>query len=437
MTQPAQVVIGRSALPGLLTMPKAPAGLVIFVQGGSSRFGPRYRGAADDLGRLGFATLLFAPVTEVEAADRRGTFELSVSGARVVEAIDWARADARTAGLGIGLFAAGAGAGAALVAAAARPEEVCAIASCGGRPELAADALGDVRAPTLLIVGGEDHEVLAFNQSAMGRMKSRTSLAAIPGALGLFEESGAWSKAVAAAGRWYANHLRARRLVFDDRAAAGRALAVAVASLAPSRPAVYALPRGGVPVALEIASALDAPLDLLFVRKIGAPGNEELAAAAVVDGERPDLVLNEDVMRAARLTRRDIERQVGPHLKEIERRRALYMPGRPPVSAEGRTAILVDDGVATGASMRAAIAAARRRSPRRVMVAVPVAPAATAAALRELADEVVCLAAPVDFRGVGDFYRDFHQLTDGEIIDRLARRAPAGSYPADSGRAKR
>lgn len=223
--------------------------------------------------------------------------------------------------------------------------------------------------------------------------------------------------------------------IFADRETAGRLLAARLAALAPARPVVYALLRGGVPVAIEIAKALKAPLDLLFVRKIGVPWHEELAAAAVVDGERPDIVLNEDVMRAVGLTEADIKARAKPHLKEIERRRALFMPDGRPIAAAGRTAIVVDDGVATGASMRAAIAAVRRRTPARLIVAVPVAAAETAAALAELADEVVCLTAPRDFGGVGQFYRDFHQLTDAEIIDQLARRpaAPSEAEPDASG----
>ncbi len=197
-----------------------------------------------------------------------------------------------------------------------------------------------------------------------------------------------------------------------------------MARRAPPRPVVYALLRGGAPIALEIAKSLKAPLDLLFVRKIGVPWNEELAAGAVVDGETPDLVLNEDIMCACGLTQADIAAQTKAQLQEIERRRALYMPGKPPVSARGRTAILVDDGVATGASMRAAIAAVRRRAPQRIVVAVPVASSGAVSELRQLADEVVCLTAPDDFRGVDEFYRDFHQLADEEIVDLLAQYAP-------------
>lgn len=223
-------------------------------------------------------------------------------------------------------------------------------------------------------------------------------------------------------------------LPFPDRAAAGRALAAALAARAFKRPVVYALPRGGVPAAVEIAKALDAPLDLLLVRKIGAPGQEELAAGSIVDGERPDLILNEEIIAALGMSRAQIDSVAARELREIERRRALYLPGRAPVSAAGRTAILVDDGVATGASMKAAIAAVRRRTPERIVVAVPVAAPDTAAELASLADDVVCLATPARFGAVGLYYRDFHQLEDDEVIALLAAAVgPAARSAAHGG----
>ncbi|MBY0563191.1 MAG: hypothetical protein K2P58_03305 [Hyphomonadaceae bacterium] len=206
---------------------------------------------------------------------------------------------------------------------------------------------------------------------------------------------------------------------FPNRRRAGELLARALAKRNFEHPVVYALPRGGVPVAAPIATLLGAPLDVLLVRKIGAPGHEELAAASVVDGETPDIVLNEDIVRAFGMTRVDIDAAAKLHLKEIERRRALYLPGQAPISAEGRTAIVVDDGIATGASVRAAITALKRRHPRRIVVAVPVAAADTVRALRREVDDVVCLAAPERFGAVGYFYDDFHQLDDREVIETL------------------
>lgn len=214
-------------------------------------------------------------------------------------------------------------------------------------------------------------------------------------------------------------------LPFSNRASAGDLLAEELATRRYMAPVVYALPRGGVPVAAPIAEALSAPLDLLLVRKIGAPGHEELAAGSIIDGEEPDIVLNEDVIRALGIGDESLRRAAKAELAEIERRRALYMPGKAPTSAKGKTAILVDDGVATGASMRAAITAVRRRAPQCIVVAVPVAARDTADELRALADDVVCLAEPERFGAVGYYYEDFHQLTDDEVIALLAQAARA------------
>lgn len=220
-------------------------------------------------------------------------------------------------------------------------------------------------------------------------------------------------------------------LPFPDRTAAGRALGAELKKRALEAPVVYALPRGGVPVAVEVSAILSAPLDLLLVRKIGVPGHEELAAGSIVDGERPDIILNREVMEAVGLSQADIAQAAGGQLREIERRRAIYAPGRAPISARGKTAIVVDDGVATGASMKAAIAAVRRREPTRVVVAVPVASPDSATELAALADDIVVLAAPPNFRAVGFHYQDFHQLDDAEVVrllasNRDARQARAG-----------
>jgi putative phosphoribosyl transferase len=212
--------------------------------------------------------------------------------------------------------------------------------------------------------------------------------------------------------------------MFRNREEAGARLAREVAKLAPEAPVVYALPRGGVPVAAPIAAALKAPLDLLLVRKIGVPWNPELAAGSVVDGETPDIVLNDEVVRTAGLSQAEIKAIADSELKEVERRRARYLPGREPVSAKGKTAILVDDGMATGASMRSAVAAVRRREPRRVVVAVPVAAAETVEEFRKLVDDVVCVAAPTGFGAVGYYYDDFRQLSDEDVIAALKSEAP-------------
>jgi putative phosphoribosyl transferase len=210
---------------------------------------------------------------------------------------------------------------------------------------------------------------------------------------------------------------------FADRSEAGRRLAEALQTFQDQRPVVLALPRGGVPVAYEVAKALRAPLDLVLVRKIGAPFQPELAIGAVVDGERPELVVNQDVVDEYRIPEGYLESERRRQLEEIERRRQLYVAGRPHAQVRGRTAIVIDDGIATGATMEAALRATRRADPRRLVLAVPVAPPDTLERLRPEVDEVVCLMVP-DFLGaIGSFYRDFRQLDDDQVIALLQQAA--------------
>jgi putative phosphoribosyl transferase len=213
------------------------------------------------------------------------------------------------------------------------------------------------------------------------------------------------------------------RLPFPDRVAAGRALADALARKRLADPIVLALPRGGVPVGLQIAQALSAPLDLLLVRKIGVPYQPELAVAAVMDGEAPVLVIDEAIRAETGVARDYIEKEAQVQLAEIERRRRAYLGGRAPLPVAGKTAIVVDDGIATGTTMRAAVKGLRERKPARIVIAVPVAPPDTVAALRREVDDVVCLAQPEMFGAIGYFYRDFHQLSDDEVIDALDQAA--------------
>ena len=212
---------------------------------------------------------------------------------------------------------------------------------------------------------------------------------------------------------------------FADRAEAGRELAKVLVARKIDSPVVLALPRGGVPVAVEIARALKAPLDLVLVRKIGVPFQRELAAAAVVDGGEAEVVVNDEVVTLAGVTQDYIAEQTKIELAEIERRRRVYLEGRPRVPLEGRNLILVDDGIATGASIRAAIAALLRKSPKRLILAIPVAPRETVKLLRNKVDEIVCLEVPEPFYAIGLHYHDFHQVQDQEVV-RLMRTADAG-----------
>jgi len=184
-------------------------------------------------------------------------------------------------------------------------------------------------------------------------------------------------------------------------------------------PVVLALPRGGVPVAFEVAKALRAPLDLVFVRKIGAPGRAEFGLGAVVDGAHPQVVLNQEALGHLNVPPGYIEEETERQLQEIERRREHYLAGRRPVDVEGRVAIVVDDGIATGGTVRAALKGLSRAKPARLVLAVPVAPADTIDRLTTDADEVICLMTPEPFYAVGEHYDDFRQTSDREVTTLL------------------
>jgi predicted phosphoribosyltransferase len=209
--------------------------------------------------------------------------------------------------------------------------------------------------------------------------------------------------------------------MFANRKDAGRQLAALLMHLKSEQPVVLALPRGGVPVAFENATALGAPLDFVLVRKIGVPWQPELAVAAVVNGDRPQIVENEDVMRMLTIPEDFIQEEAKRQLQEIDRRRALYLKDRARADVKGCTAIVVDDGIATGATARAALRAVRRTGPKRLVLAVAVAPRTTVETLRAECDEVVCVATPDDFGAISVFYADFQQVSDDEVVDLLQR----------------
>jgi putative phosphoribosyl transferase len=210
--------------------------------------------------------------------------------------------------------------------------------------------------------------------------------------------------------------------LFSDRADAGRVLAEQLRHYA-DRPdvIVLALPRGGVPVAYEVAKALHAPLDIFVVRKLGIPGHEELAMGAVATGGVR--VLNDQVVKGLSIPGFVIDAVANWELQELERRERLYRGDRPPPEVRGKTAILVDDGLATGSTMLAAVKALRKLGPARIVVAVPVASPDTCELLKEYVDETVCAATPEPFYAVGLWYRDFSQTTDEEVRELLERSA--------------
>jgi len=220
-------------------------------------------------------------------------------------------------------------------------------------------------------------------------------------------------------------------MLFRDRTDAGRRLAEELSDYAGRQDVtVLALPRGGVPVAYEVAGALEAPLDIFVVRKLGVPGQEELAMGAIATGGVR--VVNESVVDYLRIPGEVIDAVAGEEQRELERRERAYRQDRPPPDVRDKTVILVDDGLATGSTMRAAAAALRKQGPARMVVAVPVSAPETCEEFRAEVDEVVCAVTPRPFRGVGMWYEDFSQTTDEEVRELLAR--DAGHQPGGAGR---
>ena len=209
-------------------------------------------------------------------------------------------------------------------------------------------------------------------------------------------------------------------MVFPDRSTAGRMLGARLVQFANEQPLlVLALPRGGVPVAFEVATALHAPLDVFLVRKLGFPGQEELAIGAIATGGAR--LLNAAIIRSLHLPPEQVEEITQQETKELERRQLLYRGDRAALNIDGHTVILVDDGIATGSSMRVAVTALRQKNPRKLIVAIPVAPASVYRQLQREADKVVCLSTPPDFYAVGEWYRDFSQVSDATVRDLLDR----------------
>jgi predicted phosphoribosyltransferase len=215
---------------------------------------------------------------------------------------------------------------------------------------------------------------------------------------------------------------------FADRQDAGRRLATALMHYRGEDVVIFALPRGGVPVAAPIAEALQAPLTLALVRKIGVPDQPEVAMGAIADVGAPVLVRNDDVIAAAGVSEHAFAHVQEQETRELERRRKIYLAGRPHIAAGGKIAIVVDDGVATGATTRAALRAVRALAPKRLALATPVGPLDTLAALQDAADEIICLYPRKDFAAIGVFYDDFSQVSDEEVIALLdAANAPNGA----------
>lgn len=210
-------------------------------------------------------------------------------------------------------------------------------------------------------------------------------------------------------------------MIYANRFDAGRRLARELSGYEKKQPVILALPRGGAPVAAEIALSLDAPLDLVLVRKLGVPAQPELAMGAVADGGDLYVVRNEFILTRLGIPEEEFRRVCDRELAEIERHRKLYLAGRPRIKIEGRTVIVVDDGIATGATTRAALRAVRKRGPKKLVLAVPVAPTNTIHELSGEADDIVCLQQHEPIYAIGLYYEDFHQVSDEEVIETLGK----------------
>ena len=441
---------GHGELRGDLATPRGARGLVVFAHGsGSSRLSPRNRAVARTLNDAGLATLLVDLLTgreEIEdARTARLRFDIPLLTKRLLAACAWAHEQDKLARLAIGLFGASTGAAAALAAAARDPELISAVVSRGGRPDLAGPWLEQVQAPTLLVVGSRDTEVLELNQQAARRLRCKHRVAVVPGATHPFEEAGTLERAAELATFWLVEHLTPRPVStptprtlggmrqsvrrpapqarhdgrYADRAEAGAILAQAVAAQSESlvEPLVLALPRGGIPVAVPIARELGAPIEVVVTRKIGTPEQPELALGAV--DEDGNVVIDDRLLRALSLPRQELRVLIERASAEVVDRVQLLRDDRPLPALAGHDVVLVDDGYATGMTALSAARYLRRHGAHRVMLAVPVAPPSLVEQPPTEFDEVICPYTPDPFRAVGFHYQHFDQVTDAEVAELL------------------
>jgi predicted phosphoribosyltransferase/dienelactone hydrolase len=422
-----RIPIGDRHLNASWAVPKRPRGVIVFAHGsGSSRFSPRNQEVAEVMQDAGFATLLMDMLDEFEAADRSKVFDIELLAQRLIAGVEWVVQQPKMERLPIGLFGASTGAAAALRAAALRPGNVDAVVSRGGRPDLAWGDLPHVKAPTLLIVGQRDYEVLKLNQSVLPRLRGVRELRTVPGATHLFEEPGTLARAADLARHWFLQHLAGQSPIDDpyaqlfvNREQAGQRLVERLSGRSFTDPLVLAIPRGGVVVGAVLAEGLGAELDVILARKLRMPGQPEFALGAI--SEEGDLYLNPDTEAMSEQMQEYLDQECRQQMEEIERRRDLLRQGRPPASVTGRSVIVTDDGIATGSTMIAALRALKTQKPREVIVAAPVAAPDRLRQVERECDEAVCLIETPLLHAVGQFYLDFAAVEDEEVVALLKR----------------
>jgi predicted phosphoribosyltransferase/dienelactone hydrolase len=412
---------GATELHATLGVPPGPIGLAILVDGSGAS--ARDRHVAEALRARGLATLLLDLWTAAERrADGLGDslrFEVDKLAERLTCALAWVQRESPVAHLPIAYCGAGTAAAVALIVAAQRPEVARAVVSRGGRPDLAGAWLPHVTAPTLLVVGGNDAEELELNREAIERMTVPTQLAIVP------DQPGSLDDVAQIAAEWIVENLAREPSVdhgderaFEDRRTAGQRLSVLLQHHAGPSTIVYGLAGGGMPVADEISCALDAPLDVWLARKLGMPIQPEIGMGAIAEGAA--IVLDPGNLRWSGASARELLAIVHRKAREIRRRARQLRGDHPPLEVRGKTAILVDDVIATAGTLRAAIRGAHRRGATRVVVAAPVAAEEAVVALRLEADEVVALAVPQRLIALAAWYREHHSVGDSEVVEILA-----------------
>jgi predicted phosphoribosyltransferase/pimeloyl-ACP methyl ester carboxylesterase len=436
---------GHRILNGILVVPRNAVAVVAFAHGsGSGRHSSRNQFVAGVLQQAGLATLLLDLLEEGEEDDRSKVFDIELLAERLQFAAAYLKQEPATRALPLGYFGASTGAGAALVAAARHPEGVAAVVSRGGRPDLAGEFLSAVRAPTLLIVGGNDDVVIDLNEQAMRLLECKKEMVVVPGATHLFPEPGTLEQVARLAMKWFLRYLPETRdpaersspaaveggalaaeevTIFRDREDAARRLAAKLKKRDLHDPLVLAIPRGGVVTGAVLAEELGAELDVVLSRKLRAPYQPELALGAI--SEAGEVYLNsfargfldelEDYLAG--------ERQ--HQMSEIARRKKLFRQVRPAAAVAGRSVIVTDDGIATGSTMIAALHTVKAQNPGGIIVAVPIASPSRLQEIRPLCDEIVCLLSPETFQAIGQFYYDFSQVEDETVVELLRQSVEA------------
>lgn len=418
--EPIYVHAGTRELRGSLGVPQGPVGLVVLAGTQSDWH------VAEALRARGLATLTLDPADLLDPSA-----DLDALASDLIALTEWAR-HSTVSHLPIGFLGADCFAAASVVAASRQPDIARAIVALDGRIDTAGPALATVAAPTLLICGLDEDALIERDREAIEQMTTTTQLAIIPGA---FSDPTMSDEIIQLAAEWLVDHFAvalqeppAKRGAwgrqFRDRRCAGERLAEIIGDRGAST-IVFGLPPGGVVVAAEIARALHAPLDVWLVRKIGMPIQPELGMGALAEGAA--LLLDRRTVHWSGATPEDLRSIVHAKAAEIRRRATHYRGDAPPPDVHGKTVILVDDGIATGATLRAAIRGARKRGAARVIAAVPVAAAEAVSAIRAEADELVCIATPRHLISVGTWYQDFRPVPDSEVIAilRAARDAAA------------